>query len=268
MRPTHDTMAARNKFKLGLASPSGPPLTICWLSLASDTAAELLSQAGFAACLIDAEHAPNDLDLIRRQIMAVELRGQSSVIARTPINEPWVIKRLMDAGAQTILVPMVDTAEQAAAAAAALRFPPDGTRGVAGASRAAGFGGYREGYLTTANAEACCIVQIESTAGVANIEAIAAVPGVDALFLGPSDLAASLGHLGRPDAPEVLEVLEGAVRRIVAAGKPCGIFAFRPERARRFVELGARFVAVGSDVSLLVAGAKALAAEFAPKPPV
>ena len=148
---------AQNRFKAALAD-SSPALTICWLSLASDAVAELLGRSGFAACLVDAEHAPNDIDAVRRQIMAVELGGQSSVIARTPINEAWVIKRLMDAGAQTILVPMVDTAEQAAAAAKALRFPPEGTRGVAGASRAADFGRL-PGYLTSANEQACCIVQ-------------------------------------------------------------------------------------------------------------
>ena len=218
---------SKNAFKAALADPSRSRLTICWLSLASDAVAELLGQAGFSACLIDGEHAPNDVDAIRRQIMAVELGGVSSAIARTPVNEAWVIKRLMDAGAQTILVPMVDTAEAAAEAAAALRFPPEGTRGVAGASRAAGFGGYRKNYLTTANAEACCLVQIESFKAVENIEAIAEVKGVDALFIGPSDLAASLGHLGSPDAPEVQRVVDAAIARIVATGKPCS----RLERA-------------------------------------
>ena len=218
---------SKNAFKAALADPSRSRLTICWLSLASDAVAELLGQAGFSACLIDGEHAPNDVDAIRRQIMAVELGGVSSAIARTPVNEAWVIKRLMDAGAQTILVPMVDTAEAAAEAAAALRFPPEGTRGVAGASRAAGFGGYRKNYLTTANAEACCLVQIESFKAVENIEAIAEVKGVDALFIGPSDLAASLGHLGSPNAPEVQRVVDAAIARIVATGKPCS----RLERA-------------------------------------
>ena len=218
---------SKNAFKAALADPSRSRLTICWLSLASDAVAELLGQAGFSACLIDGEHAPNDVDAIRRQIMAVELGGVSSAIARTPVNEAWVIKRLMDAGAQTILVPMVDTAEAAAEAAAALRFPPEGTRGVAGASRAAGFGGYRKNYLTTANAEACCLVQIESFKAVENIEAIAEVKGVDALFIGPIDLAASLGHLGSPDAPEVQRVVDAAIARIVATGKPCS----RLERA-------------------------------------
>lgn len=218
---------SKNAFKAALADPSRARLTLCWLSLASDAVAELLGQAGFSACLIDGEHAPNDVEAIRRQIMAVELGGVSSAIARTPVNEAWVIKRLMDAGAQTILVPMVDTAEAAAEAAAALRFPPEGTRGVAGASRAAGFGGYRKNYLTTANAEACCLVQIESFKAVENIEAIAEVKGVDALFIGPSDLAASLGHLGSPNAPEVQRVVDAAIARIVATGKPCS----RLERA-------------------------------------
>ena len=181
---------SKNAFKAALADPSRSRLTICWLSLASDAVAELLGQAGFSACLIDGEHAPNDVDAIRRQIMAVELGGVSSAIARTPVNEAWVIKRLMDAGAQTILVPMVDTAEAAAEAAAALRFPPEGTRGVAGASRAAGFGGYRKNYLTTANAEACCLVQIESFKAVENIEAIAEVKrDAKATLEQPYDLA-------------------------------------------------------------------------------
>ena len=258
-QPTSGTGCAPNSFKRAL-STTGQSLKLAWLSLASDVAAELLGRSGFDAIVIDGEHAPNDIDTVRRQVIAIELSG-TAVIARTPINEPWVIKRLMDAGAQTILVPMVETAEQAEAAAAALRFPPTGTRGVAAQTRAADFG-RRPGYLAEANAEACCVVQIESVRGVEQIEKIAAVPGVDALFIGPTDLSASAGFLGNPNAPEVLAMIESAIARIVATGRPCGIFAFDPVRAQRYMELGCRFVAIGSDVSLLSAGARALLGKF------
>lgn len=293
-----------NKLKAALQR-GDRPLNCLWLSLANDTTAELMGGAGFDAVLIDAEHSPNDLDTVRRQVMAVECaaKGATQVVVRTPVNEAWMIKRYLDIGAQSILVPMVNNAADAEAAARAMRFPPEGTRGVAASTRAAAYG-RTPSYLTRANEHVCCFVQIEvsgcrpscrrcgvvsvvavasrvshsraltlsptaspaplpqTAEAVANIEAIAAVDGVDCLFVGPSDLAASLGHLGSPGAPEVQAVIGDALRRILAAGKPAGVFSLGPASAREYMALGATFVAVGSDLGLLREGAKALRAQF------
>ena len=255
--------APENTFKTRLTGGEGPALTGFWLSLGSEGAAECLAGAGADFVVVDGEHAPNDLDLMRRQLMAAELgaAGATPVLARTPVNEAWVIKQLMDAGARTLIVPMVDTPEQAAAAARAMRFPPEGIRGVAGGTRATGYGRIPD-YLTTANEGACCIVQIESREAVDNLEAIAATPGVDGLFIGPNDLAASHGRLGGAESPEMDAVIQDVIARIGAAGKPACILAFRPETAMKYRDWGARMVVIGSDTSLLTAGASALLAHF------
>lgn len=252
-----------NGFKRRLAGEGGT-LHGFWLSLASEGTAELLAGSGADFVVVDGEHAPNDLDLMRRGLMAAELgaaRGETQIVARSPINEAWVIKQLMDAGARSLIVPMVDTPEQAEAAARAMRFPPEGNRGVAGGTRASGYGRIPD-YLTTANAQACCIVQIESRTAVDNLEAIAAVEGVDGLFIGPNDLSASYGFLGATESPEMESRIEEVIGRINAAGKASCILAFNPATALRYRGYGARMVVVGSDTTLLTAGAGALLSEF------
>lgn len=250
--------APTNTFKAALKASDAVQLGI-WLSLASEGNAEVLAGAGADFVVVDGEHAPNDLDLVRRQLTAAQ--GARNLLARPPVNETWMIKQFMDAGAQTLIVPMVDTPEQAEAAARAMRFPPEGNRGVAGASRAAGYGRTSE-YLTTANDQACCIVQIESPEAVANLEAIAAVPGVDGLFIGPADLSATHGHLGRITSPEMEHLIRETLGRINATGKASAILSFDPATAMRYADWGAKAVVVASDTSLLTRGAKDLLAGF------
>ena len=248
-----------NAFKAGLRAP-GVQLGL-WLGLASPYTAELCAGAGFDWLLIDGEHAPNDIASTLAQLQAVAPYA-SHPIVRPPIGETWIIKQLLDIGAQTLLVPMVETAEQAAAIVAATRYPPHGVRGVGSAlARASRFNRDRD-YLQHASEQICVLVQIESRAGLDNIDAIARTPGVDGVFIGPSDLAASLGHLGNSAAPDVqLRVAEaiGAVRN---AGKPAGTLMADPAAARRAIDLGARFVAVGTDVGLLAQATTALAQGF------
>ena len=172
-----------------------------------------------------------------------------------------LIKRFLDLGVQTLLIPYVQSAAEAEAAVAAMRYPPRGIRGVSTLTRATGFG-RTPGYLTRADAELCLLVQIETRAGLDALEAIAAVDGVDGLFIGPSDLSASLGHLGDASHPEVLAALEDAIGRIRAAGKPAGFLSLDPAMNRRAMAWGTSFTAVGTDLSLLARGADALCAEY------
>jgi len=181
---------------------------------------------------------------------------------RAPIGETWIIKQLLDIGAQTILVPMVETADQAQQLVRAMNYPPKGVRGVGAAmARASAFNRIPD-YLTTANQEVCLLVQVESRAAMDNIEAIAAVEGVDGVFIGPSDLAADMGYLGRPGVPEVQAAVEDGIARILKAGKPAGILTADTTLAQRYLELGATFVAVGTDVTLFSQATSALAAKF------
>ncbi|MDF2233399.1 HpcH/HpaI aldolase/citrate lyase family protein [Albimonas sp. CAU 1670] len=248
----------RNAFKAKLAARKDPVLGL-WLMLGADASTELLADAGFDYVLIDGEHAPLDIDLMRRQIAAAE-RGASSVVARPPVNEAWVLKQLLDAGAQSFIIPMVDTAEQAEAAVQACHYPPRGIRGAAGVVRAARYGRI-PGYLTKANAEICVVPQVETLTAVENIEAICAVDGVDAIFIGPSDLSASMGFTGQPGAPEVDEVIRSSIARIHACGKPACTLGFDEATVAKYLEMGADMVAVGSDVTLLLRGAAALLAK-------
>lgn len=221
-----------------------------WLALANPLGAELVARAGYDWLVIDLEHAPNDLRSAIAQMQAMAPYPVEAVI-RPPIGEAWVLKQLLDAGGRTLLIPMVETVEQARALVAAVRYPPQGGRGVGAAlARASGFGSVSD-YLKTANDEVCLLLQIESARGVAAIEEIAAVDGVDGLFVGPADLAADLGYLGQPGHPEVRDAVCDAIRRIAAAGKPGGVLTSDPELIALYVGAGADFVAVGSDVGLL-----------------
>lgn len=233
----------------------GPVLLGLWQALANNYTADICARAGYDWLLFDGEHSPNTAQTLLGQLQAVE-RFPAEPIARVPSGDPVLIKQYLDIGFATLLVPMVDTAEQAAAAVAATRYPPEGIRGVASATaRATGFG-TDAAYLSKAAERITLIVQIESRVALDNIDAIASVPGVDALFIGPGDLAASLGHLGNPTHPQVQEAITLAKARIDAAGKPAGIFALSPDDANQRINDRFRFISIGTDVNLLIKGAR------------
>ena len=234
-----------------------------WLALAGPYAAELCASAGFDWLLIDAEHAPNDNRSILSQLQAIAPYDSQPVV-RPPIGESWMIKQLLDLGVETLLVPMVETASQAAEIVAATRYPPHGIRGVGSAIARASRWGADEAYLASANERMCVLLQIESRTGLDDLEAIAAVPGVDGVFIGPADLSASMGFLGNPGADEMVVAIESAIGRIRQTGRVAGILSTDPATARHYIDLGCRFVAVGADTVLLAGAARALAAGFVP----
>jgi len=248
-----------NPFKAAITA--GQPQVGLWLSLADPYATELCATAGFQWMLVDGEHAPNDVRSMLHALQACAAHGSHPVV-RVVQGDTALIKQVLDIGAQTVLVPMVDTAEQAAAMARAMRYPPQGVRGVGAAVARVSQWGARTAYLDEANDEVCLLVQAETATALANLEAICAVDGVDGVFIGPADLAASMGHRGNPGHPEVQAAIDGAIRRITAAGKAAGTLTTDPEAGRHYLGLGARFVAVGIDTSLLAAATRGLAREF------
>lgn len=250
----------RNTFKHALAA--GEPQIGLWLSLASNYSAEVCAGSGFDWLLIDTEHSPNELDMVLGQLQAIAPYPSHAVV-RVAWNDAVIVKRTLDVGAQTLLFPFVQDAQEAARAVAATRYPPRGIRGVAGTTRATRFGRVKD-YARRAHEETCVLVQVETQEAVDAIEAIARVDGVDGIFIGPADYHASLGHTGETANPAVLPKIEDAVRRIRAAGKAPGILTADEKLARRYLELGALFVAVGADVGLLARGSDALAAKFKP----
>jgi 4-hydroxy-2-oxoheptanedioate aldolase len=248
-----------NKFKAALAQRK--PQIGLWLSLANGYSTEVCATAGFDWLLIDGEHAPNDLRSTLEQLQVAAAYPAQPVV-RPVSGDVQLIKRLLDIGAQTLLVPMVDTAEQARQIVSAMRYPPQGIRGVgSGAARASRWG-LRTDYLGQADAEVCLLVQAETKKALDNIDAICAVDGVDGVFIGPADLAASLGHRGNPNHPEVLKAIEEAMKRIIASGKAAGTLTFDNAMAKRYLEMGCTFVAVGVEASLLAMATRALRAEF------
>jgi 4-hydroxy-2-oxoheptanedioate aldolase len=249
---------ARNKFKKAIAE--GRVQIGLWSSLCSNIGAEVVADAGFDWILLDGEHSPNDVPSTMSQLQALN-GGTASPIVRPAWNDAVMIKRILDIGAQSILVPYVQTAHEARSAVAAVRYPPAGIRGVAASTRANHYGRV-DNYLKLADAEICLLVQVETRSALDELEAIAKVEGVDGVFIGPSDLAASLGHIGNPAHPDVQSALEDAVKRLKAVGKPAGILTLNEEEARRYIGWGYVFVAVGSDIGLLGRGADALAKKF------
>lgn len=231
-----------------------------WSSLASNVTTEVLAGAGFDWLLIDAEHAPNDVRSVLGQLQAM-MEHRTAPIVRVPMNDKIEIKRYIDIGVQSFLIPMVETVEEAQAAVAATRFAPDGMRGFAGVSRASRFGRIPD-YHRRAHEEICILVQVESLEGIENIEAIAAVPGIDGVFIGPGDLSAAMGHLADQGNAEVVELIEKAIRRIVAAGNRPGILTGDETLARKYMEAGCLFTAVGLDTGILARGAEALARKY------
>ncbi len=255
-----------NPFKRALKS--GARQIGLWVALANSYSAEICAGAGFDWLLLDGEHSPLDLRTMLAQLQVVEPYA-SHPILRPPQGDPTLIKQFLDIGAQSLLIPMVETAEQADMLVRATRYPPHGFRGVgAGIARAARWGRAAD-YLARANDEICLLLQVETKAGLDNVEAIAAVQGVDGVFLGAADLSASLGHLGQPRHPEVVAAMEKAVRQILAAGKAAGVLATDEAVARAFLDLGATFVAVGVDTMVLAQATQTLARRFidgAPEP--
>ncbi len=251
-----------NPFKRALAQKQ---LQIgLWLGLANAYTTEICAGAGFDWLLIDGEHAPNDLNTVLAQLQAIAGYPASHAIARVPVGHGHVgtalIKQYLDLGVQTILVPMVDTAEQARAVVQATRYPPQGIRGMAGA-RASRWGRVAD-YGHQANEQICVLVQAETQTALDNLDAIAAVEGVDGVFIGPADLSASMGHIGEQDHPRVRAAIEDAFVRILRAGKAPGILMADDALARRYIALGGVFVAVGLDGNLLARHSSALAARF------
>ena len=231
-----------------------------WLSLGDATSAEICAGAGFDWLLIDGEHVPHDAHSVLAQLRAIGAYPRTQAVARVPSSDPVLIKQYLDLGVQTLLVPMVESAAQAASVVRACRYPPSGTRGVGGA-RAARWGRLPD-YLHEANEQIAVIVQVETGAGLAELDAIAGAEGVDGVFIGPADLAASFGYLGQPGHAEVQAKILEAFDRIRAAGKAPGILSRDETLVRRYLERGALLVAVGLDAHLLAAHTRALAKTF------
>jgi 4-hydroxy-2-oxoheptanedioate aldolase len=232
-----------------------------FVCMASAYSMEILAGTGFDWLVIDAEHSPNNPATVMAQLQAAA-PYPVQLLVRPMNHDPALIKQYLDAGAQTMLVPLVDDAAQAAALVRAVRYPPEGIRGVAASlARASRWNGVKD-YVKHANAEVCLVIQIETRQGLENLDAILAVEGVDAVFIGPADLAASLGHLGESGHPEVRAAIEHALRRIRASGKAAGVFVTDPELAAKYRGLGASFVAVGADTTLLRNAALKAAAAF------
>lgn len=251
-----------NPFKKAIAE--GRTQYGLWVSLLGPLNTEICAAAGFDWVLLDGEHTPNDLLNALQQAQVIAGYPGVHAIARIPMGHGYVgqalIKQYLDTGIQTLLVPMVDTAEQARELVRCMRYPPEGIRGMA-ATRASGWG-RNPGYAREANREVCLLVQAETREAIANLDAIAAVDGVDGVFIGPSDLSAAFGHVGDPWHPEMQEIIADAFRRIQSAGKAVGILTLDETLARKQVEMGATFIAVGTDSNLLVKATSALAARF------
>ncbi|RAK61645.1 2-dehydro-3-deoxyglucarate aldolase [Phenylobacterium hankyongense] len=254
-----------NAFRARLKA--GEPQIGLWQSLASPNTVELCAAAGFDWLLLDGEHGPNSVPLLLAQLQA--MNGYASqAVARLPVADATLIKQYLDIGVPSLLVPYVESAEQASAMVRASRYPPEGIRGVAAGLVRASRWGRIDRYVHRANEEVCLLLQVESQAGLENLAAIAATPGVDGVFIGPSDLAASLGYLGEPGHPKVVAAIEGAIKVVLAHGKAAGILALTEAQARHYLDLGCSFVAVGTDAGLLSRAVDELAGAFlAPERP-
>lgn len=256
--PQNSASLPPNRFKAALIE--GRPQIGLWSSLCSNIVAEILAGSGFDWVLLDTEHAPNEIPGLLSQLQAM-VNGTAEPVVRCAWNDAVLIKRILDIGARSLLVPFVQNADEARRAVAATRYPPLGIRGVALAPRANLYGRV-PGYHATSHENICVLVQVETAAAMQEIEAIAAVPGVDGIFIGPSDLAADLGHLANANHPDVQSAIAGGAARIRAAGKSAGILTADTAAAERYLNSGFNFVAVGSDVGILARGAATLAAQM------
>ena len=248
----------RNSFKHAMAN--GELQIGLWCSLCSPITAEIVSHSGFDWLLLDTEHLPNEVPDVLVQLQAIQA-GTAAAFVRPAWNDIVLIKRFLDIGAQTLLIPFVQTPDEARRAVEATRYPPGGVRGITGSGRASRYGRVKD-YLKNAGREICLLVQVETKSALDQIEAIASVDGIDGVFIGPNDLSASFGHIGNWGHPEVQAALEDAVRRLKKIGKPAGILTPNEEEAKRFIQWGYTFVAVGADLGLLARGADALAKRF------
>jgi 4-hydroxy-2-oxoheptanedioate aldolase len=248
-----------NQFKQAITA--GKPQIGIWSSLCSNISAEVLSDAGFDWVLLDTEHSPNELPLVQQQLDAIAFgKGTTEAIVRPAWNDVVLIKRYLDVGARTLLIPYVQNAEEAKRAVTGLRYPPGGMRGVSGTTRANRYGRIKD-YFQRVHDEVCLLLQVETRTALSNLEAIAEVDGVDGIFIGPNDLAADLGYLGNWQHPEVWKAMEDACKRIRSTGKAPGILVGEAD-GQRCIDMGYLFVAVGSDLVMLARGADALAAKF------
>ncbi|UWQ41087.1 HpcH/HpaI aldolase/citrate lyase family protein [Leisingera aquaemixtae] len=251
--------APKNPFKQALSQ--GKRQIGCWMSFADGQIAEIMGTCGFDWLVIDGEHAPNDIRSIRDQLMALAA-SPSHPVVRVPVGETWMIKQVLDAGAQTVLVPIVESADQARELVRACHYPPKGVRGVgATAARATLFGTVSE-YIQTADQEVCLLVQVENRAGMAALDEILQVKGIDGVFIGPADLSTDMGHQGNSAHPEVRDVIADAIARIKAAGIAPGILGTTDEATQAYADMGAQFLAVGIDVMVLARNARDLAAKW------
>lgn len=261
MTDNYATTLPRNQFKRALQQPE--PLWGLWLGLPDSSCAEIAAAAGFDWLLIDGEHAPFELSSTMRHLQAIEPYPVAAIV-RPEEGRTALLKRLLDIGAQTLLIPMCDSAEQARELVQAVKYPPEGIRGLGSSLARAARWNAVPGYLQKANEEICLIVQAETATAMDNLAEIAAVEGVDAVFIGPSDLSASMGHVGNPDHPEVVAAIEQGIATINAAGKAAGLLCINPDKAQHYVAKGAKFVGVGVDTLLLGNAARALAKRFKP----
>ena len=248
----------KNKFKHAIKS--GQQQIGLWCSLSNHFAVEVVAGAGFDWLLFDTEHSPNDIESVFTQLQAAA-PYHSHPVVRVPWNDMVTIKRMLDAGAQSLLVPYVCNAEEAKAAVSYTRYPPAGVRGVAGTTRATRFGRVKD-YARRAHEEICVLVQVETEEAMENIESICAVDGVDGVFIGPADLHASMGYPGETSNPKILPLIEDAMRRIAKAGKAPGYLTPIEADARRMLAAGTLFCAVGADVGILARGAETLCAKY------
>jgi 4-hydroxy-2-oxoheptanedioate aldolase len=247
--------APKNPFKQALSQ--GKRQIGCWMSFADGQLAEIMGTCGFDWLVIDGEHAPNDIRSIRDQLMALAA-SPSHPVVRVPVGETWMIKQVLDAGAQTVLVPIVESADQARELVRACHYPPKGVRGVgATAARATMFGSVSE-YIQTADQEVCLLVQVENRAGIDALDEILQVEGIDGVFIGPADLSTDMGHQGNSAHPEVRAAIADAITRIKAAGIAPGILGVSEEATQAYLDMGAQFLAVGIDVLVLAQNARAL----------
>ena len=251
----------QNTFKAALAA--GKPQIGLWVGLADATAAEALATTGYDWLLLDGEHAPNDPRSILQQLRAVAPYPVQPVV-RPVIGDVALVKQYLDVGAQTLLVPMIDTAAQAAQMVQAMRYAPAGIRGMGAALARASRYNQVDNYLAQADAQMCLLVQAETATAIANLPAIAETEGVDGVFFGPADLSASMGYPGQPGHPDVVKTMLDGIATVRRAGKAPGILMTDPAEAQRYLDAGALFVAVGVDTLVLVAAAKALVARFKP----
>lgn len=230
------------------------------MSLASNIVSEVVGYAGYDWMLLDAEHSPNDIQTLIAQLQALK-DSPSAPVVRPEWNNPVQIKRLLDSGFYNFLIPFVESAQQAEAAVTATRYPPQGVRGVSVAQRSNRYG-YDKDYFSSVNENICVMAQIENRAGVAASAEIAAIDGVDCLFIGPSDLAAAYGHLGNPQHPEVQQAIREIISGAKSHGKPVGILAPVESEAGNYQAMGIQVIAVGSDLGMLKAASSALRARF------